>query len=87
MLLFLNFILDLESEMYQLSHLLAEQRTLLSALYNTSILGDETPFILEVDSNKQLTEEKEEELRKQKLIAVMEKVEGCTVSKKRYLQM
>lgn len=64
--------------MYQLSHLLAEQRILFGALYNTSILGDETSFILEIDSSKQLSEEKEEELRKQKLSAVMEKVEGCT---------
>lgn len=62
--------------MYQLSHLLTEQKTLLNALYNTSILGDDTPLITESD-NKKNKEEKDEEMRRQKLTTILEKVEGC----------
>lgn len=62
--------------MYQLSHLLTEQKTLLNALYNTSILGDDTPLVSEADTKKN-KEEKDEEIRRQKLTAILEKVEGC----------
>lgn len=64
--------------MYQLSHLLAEQKILLGALYNTSILGDDTTKVVEKDVSKQTHEQREEEMR-QKLAAVYEKIEGCTV--------
>ncbi|KAF2880749.1 hypothetical protein ILUMI_25421 [Ignelater luminosus] len=70
-------ISHLESEMYQLSHLLSEQRSLLTFLSNTSVLGDETPLVLETDSSKQNGEEQEEEVRRHKLATILENVEGC----------
>lgn len=75
-IMFVN-ISDLESEMYQLSHLLTEQKTLLGALYNTSILGDDTPAVTETDTTKKNSEEKEAEMKRQKLVSIIEKVEGC----------
>lgn len=66
--------------MYQLSHLLSEQRSLLNSLSSTSILGDEAPLILEIDSNKEGGAEQEEEEKRRKLGAILEKVEGCGVS-------
>lgn len=62
--------------MYQLSHLLTEQKTLLNALYNTSILGDDMPLMTETDTKKN-KEEKDDELRRQRLTTILEKVEGC----------
>lgn len=70
--------LDLESEMYQLSHLLSEQKSLLNALSTTSVLGDETPIITEIEKSEQ-SEDKEDEA-KQKIAEILERVEGCTVS-------
>lgn len=75
-----SLLLDLESEMYQLNHLLTEQRSLLTSLYNTSILGDDSHLVVEPGSNKDDTEEKKEEIRKQKLIALKDKIKGCSVS-------
>lgn len=69
--------LDLESEMYQLSHLLSEQKSLLNSLSTTSVLGDETPIITEIDKSKQGEDEDEV---KQKIAEILERVEGCTVS-------
>jgi hypothetical protein len=68
-------ISNLESEMYQLSHLLSEQKSLLGALSTTSILGDETPVITELE-NKDKTKEQGDD-NKQKLASILEKVEGC----------
>ncbi|KAJ8916246.1 hypothetical protein NQ315_016386 [Exocentrus adspersus] len=68
-------ISHLESEMYQLSHLLSEQKSLLSALSTTSISGDSAPISIErenVVNAKDLEEE-----NKQKLASILEKVEGC----------
>lgn len=62
--------------MYQLSHLLSEQKSLLGALSTTSILGDESSIIPEAE-NKENSNEQEE--RRQKLAAILEKVEGCNV--------
>jgi len=72
--------------MYQLSHLLTEQRSLLSALASTSLLGENkvtnTPNI--EDGSAELSPEQqsqqEEEERRRKLTAALEKVEGCVVS-------
>lgn len=64
--------------MYQLSHLLSEQKSLLNSLSSSSILGDETPAIAEVEKSKQ-NEDKEDEA-KQKIAEILERVEGCTVS-------
>lgn len=70
-------ISHLESEMYQLSHLLSEQRSLLNSLSTTSVLGDETPIVVEADSSKQNGEEQEEETRRHKLATILGNVEGC----------
>lgn len=67
--------------MYQLSHLLSEQRLLLSSLADTALLADETPQ-KEIEDNidtKESSEEREKENRKRKLAAILEKVEGCSV--------
>lgn len=68
-------ISHLESEMYQLSHLLSEQKSLLSALSATSILEDSTH--VNIERNNKLDEQEIEEENKQKLAAILEKVEGC----------
>lgn len=67
--------------MYQLSHLLTEQRLLLNSLYNTSILGDEASAPVEAEvAPEDKSEEQEEEIRRQKIATVLEKVEGASVS-------
>lgn len=64
--------------MYQLSHMLTEQRGLLASLSSMSLLGDKlTKAPLEADSG--VKQEDEEEERRRKLAAVLEKVEGCMV--------
>ncbi|CAH1105110.1 unnamed protein product [Psylliodes chrysocephalus] len=68
-------ISHLESEMYQLSYLLSEQKSLLSALSTTSILEDMQP--INIDRDNKLNEKDFEEENKQKLAAILEKVEGC----------
>ncbi|KAK5645988.1 hypothetical protein RI129_004452 [Pyrocoelia pectoralis] len=71
-------ISHLESEMYQLSHLLSEQRSLLTSLSNTTILGEETPVSVEVVVNKESNKKQaEEDSRRDKLTTIMENVEGC----------
>lgn len=70
-------MLDLESEMYQLSHLLSEQKSLLSSLASTSILEDTTPRNIEIENKG--NEKDHEEENKQKITAILEKVEGCKV--------
>lgn len=81
--MFFLYKLDLESEMYQLSHLLSEQRLLLSGLADTALLADEISAVSEKEENNgslQSTEEKEKDARKRKLATILEKVEGCSVS-------
>ncbi|CAG9814127.1 unnamed protein product [Phaedon cochleariae] len=68
-------ISHLESEMYQLSHLLSEQKSLLTALSTTSILEDLVP--MNIDHENKVNEKDLEEDNKQKLAAILEKVEGC----------
>ncbi|XP_022251470.1 exocyst complex component 8-like [Limulus polyphemus] len=63
----------LESEMYQLSHMLTEQQTILSTLMDISITGEKVGSKSEVQSDK-----KEEESRKN-LSSLLEKVEGCAL--------
>lgn len=72
----LNAFIDLESEMYQLSHLLSEQKLLLGSL-STSVLGDDTPVVTETDTSKDREEQEEEQ--RQKIASISERVEGCTV--------
>lgn len=64
--------------MYQLSHLLSEQKSLLASLSNSSVLGDEKLLVSD-DGNNNDKEETEDENR-QKISAIVEKVEGCSVS-------
>ncbi|KDR14056.1 exocyst complex component 8 isoform X2 [Zootermopsis nevadensis] len=76
-------ISHLESEMYQLSHMLSEQRSLLSSLATTSLLGDKIPSAIDNDGavgtpgEGEEGKEEEEEERRRKLAAILEKVEGC----------
>jgi hypothetical protein len=76
-------ISDLESEMYQLSHMLTEQRSLLSSLATSSLLGDKIPSVVDCDGTTSVTgegeEQKEKEESRRKLAAILEKVEGCVV--------
>ncbi|KAK4879588.1 hypothetical protein RN001_007734 [Aquatica leii] len=71
-------ISHLESEMYQLSHLLSEQRSLLNSLSNTSVLGDDKPVAVEVVVNSEDNKKQEEEARQNKLTTILEAVEGCS---------
>ncbi|CAH0556750.1 unnamed protein product [Brassicogethes aeneus] len=66
-------ISHLESEMYQLSHLLSEQKSLLNSLASTSLMGDNS----NLTRNKERSEEKIIEEQKQKTQSILEKVEGC----------
>ncbi|CAH1988918.1 unnamed protein product [Acanthoscelides obtectus] len=68
-------ISHLESEMYQLSHLLSEQKALLSTLSSTSILEHSTYHSIENENKNPDVNQKEE--NKQKLATILEKVEGC----------
>lgn len=61
--------------MYQLSHLLSEQKSLLNALSTTSILEDTSHLNVERENKK--NEKDLEEENKQKLASILEKVEGC----------
>jgi len=77
-------ISHLESDMYRLSHMITEQRKLLTGLLETSILGDSVPLSHDIEKDEVEEVEKEPETipvnqmdtgRKQ-LIDLMENVEG-----------
>lgn len=70
-------ISHLEAEMYKLSHLLSEQRTVLTTLSHASILGNENAISRESLDNHDVEAERAEEQRKSKLNLIAEKVEGC----------
>ena len=73
-------ISHLESEMYQLSQFLGEQRTLLSSLGTTGTTGvifDGTLDAHQDNTNDLVTKENEQ---KQKLLQLLENVEGAMVS-------
>lgn len=70
-------ISHLEAEMYKLSHLLSEQRTVLTTLAHASILGNENAISRESLDNHDLEAERAEEQRKNKLNTIIEKVESC----------
>jgi hypothetical protein len=63
--------------------MLTEQRSLLSSLATTSILGDKIPSAVDSDgatgNSGEGEEQKEEEENRRKLAAILEKVEGCVV--------
>lgn len=76
----------MESEMYQLSHMLTEQRSLLAELASTSILENDNIKENVKESNEEktddkekesVTQEQEEEKRRRTLTTILEKVEGC----------
>lgn len=72
-------ISHLESEMYQLSQLLSEQRSLLNTLgtsRTTGTLFDDTLESQQENSNAMTKEEEQ----KQKLVQLLENVEGAMVS-------
>ena len=73
----------LESDMYRLSHLITEQRKLLSGLLETSLLGDRVPLSHQVTVQEQVQEVQEvaeaqprPNQGRQELLDLMEKVEG-----------
>lgn len=70
-------ISHLETEMYKLSHLLSDQRIVLTSLSQASILGNENTLSRESLDNHDLEAEKAEEERKNKLTLITEKVENC----------
>lgn len=75
-------ISHLESEMYQLSQLLSEQRSLLSTLGTTRTTGlmfEDLSESQQDNNNDNITKEQEQ---KQKLIQLLENVEGAMVSYK-----
>ncbi|CAG9559128.1 unnamed protein product [Danaus chrysippus] len=70
-------ISHLETEMYKLSHLLSDQRIVLTTLSQASILGNENTLSRESLDNHDLEGERAEEERKNKLTSISEKVESC----------
>ncbi|KAK9888906.1 hypothetical protein WA026_001127 [Henosepilachna vigintioctopunctata] len=66
----------LESEMYQLSHLLSEQKSLLTSLCTTSILADDS-MIIRRSENKDENVKEQNQINHEKLASILEKVEGC----------
>ncbi|XP_071451392.1 exocyst complex component 8 [Hetaerina americana] len=70
-------ISHLESEMYQLSHMLAEQRSLFSSIKDMSLLGDKGPKHDHQQDKKKQDKERKEDEERQKLASILEKVEGC----------
>lgn len=70
-------ISHLETEMYKLSHLLSEQRSVLTVLSHASILGNENGLSRESLDNHDVEAERAEEERKNKLNLITEKVESC----------
>lgn len=73
-------ISHLESEMYQLSQLLSEQRALLSMLGSTRTPGVVFEDLSESQQENSVNSVSKEEEQKQKLIQLMENVEGALVS-------
>ncbi|XP_062614087.1 exocyst complex component 8-like [Saccostrea cucullata] len=65
----------LEGEMYQLSHMLTEQKSLMSSMMEMSLVSDRA--IVEEPTVKEEDENPEEETRKN-LAFLLEKVEGCS---------
>ncbi|XP_015601333.1 exocyst complex component 8 [Cephus cinctus] len=70
-------ISHLESEMYQLSQLLSEQRSLLGALGTTRATGVVFEDVLESQEESSNNSISKEEEQKQKLVQILENVEGA----------
>ena len=77
-------ISHLETDMYRLSHMITEQRKLLTGLLETSLLGDSVPLSHVIEKEEEKEEEKEVEVApnnametgRRELIELMENVEG-----------
>ncbi|XKL68109.1 hypothetical protein PGB90_003600 [Kerria lacca] len=67
----------LEGDMYQLSHLLSEQRSLLTTLASTSVFQNQERIELNDPENSKYDEDNIELKRKQALSDIAEKIEGC----------
>lgn len=74
------FKTGLEGDMYQLSHLLSEQRSLLTTLASTSIFHNQEILSLNDAECSKEDEDSVELKRKQALSDIAEKIEGCVVS-------
>jgi len=76
------YFTDLEGEMYQLSHLLTEQSSLLNLLASSTIVSDQTSNSDKETNNmsNDKVDNVNEEKRIQKLLNIMERVENCAVS-------
>ena len=72
------FFLGLEGDMYQLSHLLSEQRSLLTTLATTSMFEDQKRIHLSETESKEDDDDADMK-RRQALSDVAEKIEGCIV--------
>lgn len=70
-------ISHLEAEMYKLSHLLSEQRTVLTTLSHASVLGTDNTISRDSLDNTDVEADTADEERKYKLNLITEKVEGC----------
>lgn len=71
----------MEGDMYQLSHLLSEQRSLLTTLASTSVFQNQERIELNDPENSKYDEDNIELKRKQALSDIAEKIEGCIVNK------
>ncbi|MPC31994.1 Exocyst complex component 8 [Portunus trituberculatus] len=73
--------LDLESEMYQLSHLITEQKSLLTSLLELSITGERGPGSAAqemIEVNPQELKRMQNRENRKKLTGLLEKIEGCS---------
>ncbi|KAK8740546.1 hypothetical protein OTU49_002961, partial [Cherax quadricarinatus] len=71
----------LESEMYQLSHLITEQKSLLTSLLELSVAGERGPGSAAqemIEVNPQEVRKKRERENRKKLTGLLEKIEGCS---------
>lgn len=71
----------LESEMYQLSHLITEQKSLLTSLLELSITGERGPGSAAqemIEVNPQEIKEMQNRENRKKLTGLLEKIEGCS---------
>lgn len=64
----------LEGEMYQLSHILTEEKSLMSSMMEMSLVSDKAI----VEQPKEQTQENPEEDTRKNLAFLLEKVEGCS---------
>jgi len=76
-------ISHLENDMYRLSHMITEQRKMLTGLMETSVLGDKVPLSHFIEQTEEIEKEEDEPAvnsalldGRRELLDLMEKVEG-----------